>query len=61
MVFGQLGAFFLKKTALNNIPTSQGLPKMRGFFGKKNSLEQRTHKLGAPRNLGALFLKQKQP
>ena len=30
------------------------------FLGRKNSLEQRTHKLGASKNMGAVFL-QKTP
>ena len=44
------GPFFLEKTALSNVVRSWG-----PFFWDKNNLEQRTHKLGASRNIGALF------
>ena len=41
---------------MSNVPRSQGPPQIwRPFFSGKNSLEQRTHKLGASRNLGAFF------
>merc|ERR1712023_138755 len=52
--FKKSGFFCLEKTALSNVPTSQGLPKTWAFLiSGKNSLEQRIHKLGASRNMGA--------
>ena len=39
---------------------SPNTPKIWGpFFLKKRRLRQRTHKLGASKNMGAIFLKKK--
>ena len=46
--------FSEKKQPWATYPQVRGFQKYGGpFFLKKNSLEQRTHKLGAPRNMGA--------
>ena len=47
------------KTALSNVVRS-GFPNTWGrFSGRTNSLEQRSQKMGASKNMGTVFLKKK--
>ena len=55
------GALFLKKTTLSNVVRSEALPEYMGVIFLNKKLEQRSQKLGASKNMGAILLGKKQP
>ena len=59
-----MGPFFVekKKAPAATYPQVKGFQKYGGLFaGKKRRLRQRTHKLGASRNMGPFFAEKKAP